>query len=108
MASSETLVEFIYEQLQGVGEIRYRKMFGEYGFYCNDTFYAMVCDDRFLVKITEAGKEYLKEYETALPYENAKPHFWIQDLDNRELLKELTVITCQHLPVPKSKKKKQK
>lgn len=108
MASSQTLVDFICEQLSGVGEIRYRKMFGEYGIYCNDIYYAMVCDDNFLVKITDAGKEYLKDYQTALPYEGAKPCFLITDLDNREALAEITRITCQNLPTPKPKKKKSK
>ncbi|MFV0394920.1 MAG: TfoX/Sxy family protein [Coprobacillaceae bacterium] len=106
MASSQSLVEFVCEQLRDAGEIRYRKMFGEYGIYCNDIYFAMVCDDQFLVKITEEGKAYLKEYETAYPYEGAKPALLIKDIDNRELLSELTKITCENLPKPKPRKSK--
>ena len=35
MASKIEFVEFIAEQLREAGEITNRKMFGEYGIYCN-------------------------------------------------------------------------
>ena len=35
MATTREYVEFVCEQIRGVGEIRYRKMFGEYMVYIN-------------------------------------------------------------------------
>ncbi|WP_367652378.1 TfoX/Sxy family protein [Methanoculleus frigidifontis] len=50
------------------GIITYRKMFGEYGFNCDGKFFACVCDNRFFVKITEQGKEFMPDGKTAPPY----------------------------------------
>ena len=36
MASSEARVNFILSQISGAGDVRTRKMFGEYCIYCND------------------------------------------------------------------------
>ena len=35
MASSLSYVEFLMEQLSGAGTITFRRMFGEYGLYCD-------------------------------------------------------------------------
>ncbi len=106
MASSLEYVQFVADQLHEAGEIVYKKMFGEYGLYCNGKFFAVVCDNRFLVKITEAGKALLPDYKTELPYEGGKPMLFIEDLDNQDLLKELALVTCAELPDPKPKKRK--
>ena len=52
MASSMSYVEFVMEQLAGAGTITCRRMFGEYGLYCDGKYFACVCNDRLLVKIT--------------------------------------------------------
>lgn len=55
MASSLSFVTYVCEQMAQAGDIRFRKMFGEYGIYCNDKIVALVCDDQLFVKVTEAG-----------------------------------------------------
>ena len=35
MATTNEYIEYVCEQIQGVGEIRYQKMFGEYMVYVN-------------------------------------------------------------------------
>lgn len=105
MATNPSLVDYVCEQLQGAGEVRYRKMFGEYGIYLNDVYFALYSNDRFFVKISEEGKKYLKEYKTGSPYKGAKEAFLITDLDNRKMLQELALITIKNLPAPKSKKR---
>lgn len=97
MASTKEFIEYVYDQLQGSGTIRYKKMFGEYGFYCDEVYFAMVCDDRFLVKITKAGKALLPNGETQLPYVGGKPCFYITELDNREFLRTFVQATCDEL-----------
>ena len=46
--------------------------------------------------------------DTGSPYEGAKPHFLIEELENTEFLAEFVTETCRELPMPKPKKKKVK
>jgi TfoX/Sxy family transcriptional regulator of competence genes len=67
----------------------------------------MVCDDRFFVKPTEAGRAFIGNVVEAAPYPGAKPSFLIEEgLEDRDWLSELARITVRELPVPKRKKKK--
>ncbi len=52
MASSQGTVDFIVEQMASAGTVSARKMFGEYGIYCDGKMVALVCDDRLFVKPT--------------------------------------------------------
>ena len=104
MASSEEFVKYVVEQLTGAGTIEYKKMFGEYGLYCNGRFFASVCDNQFFVKITAEGGEILQDPQMAPPYEGAKPSFLITELEDRELLCRLAIATCKALPEPKRKR----
>ncbi|MDE7245634.1 MAG: TfoX/Sxy family protein, partial [Oscillospiraceae bacterium] len=88
MASKPEFVQFIAEQLRDAGNITYRKMFGEYGIYCGGKIFGLICDSQLFVKITEAGRQFAPDLETAPPYDGAKPYFLIADVDNREFLTE--------------------
>ncbi|MDE7271264.1 MAG: TfoX/Sxy family protein, partial [Acetatifactor sp.] len=46
MASNPEFVQYIADQLTDTGQITYRKMFGEYGFYCDGKIFALVCDNQ--------------------------------------------------------------
>lgn len=105
MPSKPELVQYIADQMSGAGTITYRKMFGEYGVYCNGKIFALICDDQLYIKITEAGKKQA-DLPTAPPYEGAKPYFRIENIDDREFLTALVSETCNELPEPKPKKKK--
>lgn len=106
MASKLEFVEYVADQLGEAGEITYRKMFGEYGIYCDGKFFATVCDDQLFFKITEGGRKLMPDLEEGIPYHGAKPHFLIEELEDREQLAELVRTTCRELPMPKPKKKK--
>lgn len=60
------------------------------------------------MKMTEAGKRLAPDMDTGSPYEGAKPHFLIEELENTEFLAEFVTETCRELPMPKPKKKKVK
>jgi TfoX/Sxy family transcriptional regulator of competence genes len=105
MASDLDFVTYICEAASLAGDITYKKMFGEYGIYCDGKFFGCVCDNQFFIKITKAGQEILSENATGSPYPGAKPWFIYADCDNRELLKTLIQKTCAELPVPKPKSK---
>ena len=105
MASDMSFVQYAAEQLQGAGEIIYRKMFGEYGLYCDGKFFAVICDNQFFVKITTEAEKAFPRLPKQPPYHGAKAYFLIEDLDNRDFLISLTHITCSALPDTKSKKR---
>ncbi|GFI61398.1 hypothetical protein IMSAG049_00557 [Clostridiales bacterium] len=108
MASKPELVQYISDQLSEAGDITYRKMFGEYGVYCNGKIFAVVCDNQLFIKVTEAGKSIAPQLSTASPYTGAKPHFLVEDIDDRMFLTEFVKATCEELPMPKPKKGKKK
>ena len=56
MASHQDFVDYVAEQLREAGSIRSRKMFGEYGLYCDGVFFAVICGDQLFVKVTPAGE----------------------------------------------------
>lgn len=104
MASTLEYVQFVAEQLNNAGTITYKKMFGEYGLYCDGKFFATVEDNQLYVKITKSGKEFMPNATIASPHEGAT-YFLISELDDKEFLKNLTLKTCAELPNPKPKKK---
>lgn len=106
MASNPEFVQYIADQLTDAGQITYRKMFGDYGFYCDGKIFALVCDNQLFIKITEAGKQMSPDLETAPPYQGAKPHFLIENIDDRTFLTKFVIATCRELPAPKPKAKK--
>ncbi len=106
MASHPDFVEYVAEQISGAGDISWRKMFGEYGVYCNGKIIGLICDDTFFVKITEAGKKLCPYFPECPPYEGSKPYLQVSDLDNPELLAQLVTVTWAELPEPKPKKKR--
>lgn len=108
MASSLEFVEFAVEQMKDAGTITYRKMFGEFGIYCNEKLFALICDNQLYIKKTEAGKNFSPGLEERSPYKGAKPYFLVEDIDNREQLTKLAVETYKELPAPKPKKSSNK
>lgn len=104
MVSSLSYVEFVMEQMRGAGTITYRRMFGEYGLYCDGKYFGAVCDDRALVKITPAGEALVPACPRGIPYEGGGEMF-LPDVEDRETLAELVRVTCAALPEKKTKKR---
>ena len=107
MASNLSFVEFVVDQIKDAGEITFRKMFGEYAVYCDKKVVALICNNQFFVKPTEAGRHFINDVVEAPPYPNAKLYFLIEDtIEDREWMSNLIRITFKELPEPKPKKKK--
>ena len=107
MASNPDFVQYIIDQCTwGTAKIEARKMFGDYCVYCDGKPFGLVCDYDFYVKYTEAGRKLLRIEDMRPPYPGAKPHFYIEDVDDREYLSALVRATCAELPEPKPKVKK--
>ena len=50
MATTESFINYVCEQLTGIGEIRYKKMFGEYMVYIEEKPVVIVCENTAFVK----------------------------------------------------------
>ena len=105
MASSEDIVQYIADQCSGAGEIMTKKMFGDYGIYCDGKIFGLICDDRFYLKPTDAVRALLRKVELCPPYEGAKDYFYIAEIDDRDYLSALVRETCKALPEGKKRKK---
>ena len=105
MASKAEFVAYAEEQMKEAGQITSRKMFGEYGVYCDGKIFGLICDNQLFLKITEAGRRVCPDLAEAPPYEGAKPYFLVEELDDREFLTRLVRETLNELPEPKKKKK---
>jgi len=103
MSSSKDFVQYIADQCSGAGQITVRKMFGDYGIYCDGKIFGLICDDCFFVKMTKAGHAMLRTVELRQPYEGAKNYFFIPDVDDCDYLSALVRTTCSELPAPKKK-----
>lgn len=108
MSSKLEFVEYCAEQCRGAGEITYKKMFGEYGLYCNGKIFSLICGDEFFVKITKEVKELYPELPEKPPYDGSKDYFLVEDVDNADFLTKLVTATYNALPEPKPKKPKTK
>lgn len=104
MASNPDFVQYIVDQCAGAGTIEARKMFGDYGVYCNGMIFGLISDNGFYIKPTEAGRRLLRHEDLRPPYEGAKPYFYIEDVDDRDYLAALVKATCAELPEPKPKR----
>ena len=105
MASNADFVQYIADQCAGAGEIVTKKMFGDYGIYCNGKIFGLICDNRLYLKPTEAGRKVLRVVDMRPPYEGAKDYFYIADVDDHEYISTLVRETYKELPTPKPKKK---
>ena len=105
MASHLDFVNYVSDQLREAGAIRSRKMFGEYGLYCNDIFFGVICDDQLFVNVTPAGEAAFPSMPKAPPYAGAKDYFLVEDVDNAPLLAELVTVTCEALRQMQPKRK---
>lgn len=95
MATSKEYKDFILEQLELLNDITCKPMMGEYLLYYNGILFGGIYDDRLLVKKVENNKKYNMKEE--LPYEGAKTMYLVEDVDNKELLKEIIIDTSKDL-----------
>jgi TfoX/Sxy family transcriptional regulator of competence genes len=107
MSSNQDFVDFIVEQIEDAGVITYRKMFGEYGLYCDGKIVALVCNDQLFIKPTEGGRSFIGDVVEAPPYPGAKMYFLIEaQLEDRDWLSNLIRTMVPELPEPRPKKRK--
>ncbi len=104
MATSQEFINYVCDQISGIGDIRYKKMFGEFMVYVNDKPVIIVCDNTAFVKKLECIQEEMKDAEVGFPYKGAKEHY-VLDIDNSEFCKSVVTEVEKVTPLPKPRKK---
>ena len=105
MASSKDYLEYILDKLSDLEDISYRAMMGEYIIYYRGKIVGGIYDDRFLVKPTKSAMALMPDAEMELPYESAKEMLLVNEVENRDFLKEVFEAIYPEIPAPKKKKK---
>lgn len=107
MGSKQGTADFLVDQMAGAGEVYAKKMFGEFGVFCDGKMAAVICDDQLYVKKTEAGAAFIGDPVESPPFPGAKNYYLIDGdrWDEREWLTELLRMTALAMPLPKPKKK---
>lgn len=106
MASDKEYLDYILEQLSETGGITCRAMMGEYIIYCRGKVIGGIYDNRFLVKPVKSAAALMPEAEKELPYEGAKEMLLVENIENKDFLRELIEAIYNELPEPKKKAKK--
>ncbi|MBR5292757.1 MAG: competence protein TfoX [Clostridia bacterium] len=98
MASSKEYLNFILEQISQADDVSYRPMMGEFIIYCRGKNIGGVYDDRFLVKPVEAAKRLMPNGQYEKPYDGAKAMLLVDNLDDKDFLKQLIESIADELP----------
>lgn len=99
MATTKEYKDFVLESLQILDHITCRPMMGEYLLYYNNVLFGGIYDDRLLVKRTKSNQKY--HLQETIPYKGAKPMYELNDIENKDQLKEMIIDTCKDLSIKK-------
>jgi DNA transformation protein and related proteins len=107
MATKQDIADYIVNQINPPGYVTAKKMFGEYGLFCEGKMVALIADDQLYIRPTEAGKEFIGDVEEAPPYPGAKNYYLIEEdkWDDSDWLSELIQVTTPEVPLPRPKRK---
>ncbi len=104
MSTSKQYHNYVVETLSRVGDIRTRKMMGEYLIYYKEKLIGNICDDTLFLKQTKTSRNLLSDLELAYPYEGSKTlMYMLEEFENKDFIEEL--LEGMYVDLPKSKKK---
>ena len=108
MATSQSTIDFLLDQLAESGAVTARKMFGEYCLYFAGKPVGLVCDNQLFLKNTQAARALMTEVVEGPPYPGAKPHLCItaDQWDDRQVLGDWVRATAYALADDAAKKPK--
>lgn len=104
MACTNEFIEFVCDALAPLGEVRSRKMMGDYVIYVNEKCVITACDNIAYVKKLPCIADLMADAECGCPYEGAKEAY-ILDFTNPHKARKVIEILWDKLPFPKTKKK---
>ena len=104
MATDQTVVDYVVEQVALGDRLTYKKMFGEFTLYLDGKIVAMAADNSLLVKPSAAATEIAPGLPERAPYPGAKLCLVADELlDHSELISRLLLKTAALMPSPKPK-----
>ena len=103
MATDKEYLEYVKDQLSETEGVSFRPMMGEYILYIGGKVAGGVYDNRLLVKPTKSARALMPDAPYELPYDGAKEMLLVDNLDDREFLREL--LTAMYDDLPEKKKK---
>ena len=56
MAVSSDYLDYVHDQLSGLGGVSSRRMFGGAGLYCDEFFFALIDDDTLYLRVDDANR----------------------------------------------------
>ena len=95
MATTKEYYKYILDELSFFDNISGRPMMGEYLLYYNEILFGGIYDNRFLVKKVINNKKYNMVEE--IPYDGAKPMYLVDDVIDKEKLKNIIIDTYEGL-----------
>ena len=101
MASTKEYLDFVLEQLSLLDQISYRAMMGEFIIYYRKKILGGIYDNRFLVKNIKSAAKKMPDATLEVPYEGAKKMLLVEDIENKDFLREL--FNAMYEEVAKSK-----
>lgn len=104
MACTTDFIESVCSTLALLGEVRSRKMMGEYIIYVNEKCVITACDNTAYVKKLPCISSLMADAECGCPYSGAKEAYILDFSNPRKALKVIETL-WEHLPFPKSKQK---
>lgn len=104
MACTIEFIESVCDVLTPLGEVRYRKMMGDYVIYVNGKCVITACDNNAYVKKLPCIAPLMADAEYGSPYPGAKETYILDITDQHNVLKVIETL-WDELPFPKSKKK---
>lgn len=104
MSCTSEFIEFVCDTLAPLGEVRARKMMGDYIIYLNGKCVITACDNIAFIKKLPCLSDLMSDAETGCAYEGAKEGYIVDFHDRQKALKAIKVL-WEALPFPKSKKK---
>ena len=72
MVASAGFAEFLKEQLEPLGRISMRRMFGKTGVFCDGVMFGMVTDNMLYLRVDEQNREAFQEAASSPPLNYAK------------------------------------
>ena len=104
MPCTADFIEFACSALAPLGEVRSRKMMGDYVIYLNDKCVITACDNMAFVKKLPCIADLMADAECGCPYEGAKEAY-ILDFQDRQKVLIVIEMLWEDLPFPKSRRK---
>lgn len=102
MSCSAEFIDFICEVISPLGEVRPRKMMGDYIIYLNEKCVITACDNCAYIKKLDCISHLMSDAETGYAYEGAKESY-ILDLSDQRKAREVISLLWESLPFPKKK-----